>query len=1567
MSGISENLFQAIDNIVSARLNEVSFDRTIVGTIVGIEKDILNTYWVKTDTLRFQAKSEDTEKTYDVDDMVYVRIPNGDYSMQKIITGRYTAEEISKTIWTNPFEDMNYGAKWEILNSDDFSVSGASKSNTTTYNAQGKYLSAHNFINENGFNYIGIDFALATEGFDGRYKGAYAIQFDLLNGAGTTLFTDKIPNHLVISSEQLYGNPYYLTPELRFQHLFPYPEGIKPGDIKKIKITLIANDEVPAEASITLTSVFMYFGYQEGLSAFAADNSLIIELKDKNEKTDFDTNNPDTKELGVTWMKNRALNSPSGLVSTTEQLQNYQIKWYHYQLGVTEDTDNYGGDYWVLRKTGEAKEIGSYSYSFTPRTSYAKEQVKALVVDKTTSKVVLRSSIMNFEATNSSGLNPDQQTNQQLELTFESGSQHFIYGNSGKIESGEAKDYKVSFSFRESTLRLLNGDVVTWSVEEGSQVEGFRRKKPDNKMETVILHSYTVDEDALEPDCDNYQEAIYRLHDVLFKAGNSKITCTVNRPGIFTATGEVYITTGNKNTIGTGYKFNIDFAESSPQCVTAKDDVTIKATLISPEGKPVDLTGNKLTWSWADVGQLTTKIKEEGKDDKYSYTEYEFFGYKSGANRLRLSEKPKDKAKDYDQLSTTSDTITICQLTDKAVYKYYNTTTKDFEWIKKQISDLQEDEEIKIGNKTQYKTETAQNFHILRAEYKDAAWAYEDDGAAATTTLFAYLPIPWGSSKDFELLGPDLVTYSPSGQEPEYIKDPYKIKKGNNKLSIDKDNLTIITRGGLNEQGPTIRGIENKDITLYYLSPRASLLADTPDSVIYYKDGNNWYQHPLFITKNTYMFDAVNKWSGRTVIDEENNRIMTGFLVAGRKNKTDNTFTGVMMGDFQAQDPDGRVIDSGILGQKNGETRFKLGTDGSFYVGTGDDNKINFSSNGNLSITSKVFNLHAEDSNYYMSLNSSAVGNEGSYCIDIGKKNTGTQDPYFYVNGKGKIFASGAEIAGKIIMSSDSTYNDGTKLVVLKDVIKDLDDDLEGVQVTLGEKNSIYTSTAQAGGKYIKGDLLIPTAEEGTFEKNGIYRATQNCSSKANPKVFVSEDWVETMYVDAQKLADDIEAAGTTLLTGLGYQKTEINSKYIIAPAIGGGYLNISGNGSSVLIDPNYISQQNQTNKYIFRITNGEGTAIGLKSTGDATFNGQITATQGSDIAGWKTTQYQFGKVSGGYGIGLDHSVIGTDSKAFGIGEMSALDGSWSDCDFYVTGKGAMYAKAGEIAGWTIKNNALINVTNGNAIILNNKSTDTNMLVLGLSANSIEDVYEMNSWSSAKFRVTRDGKLYAKEASINGTIEAGTILADGVGLGNGSYTKIEDYYYGNGTGEGTHWYRLNADMEFFLWYGGTVDGYKDFDIVGMSCHRGEILCQHSSYLNQDIIKIKGDRFDNQAVEASASLTASDIRIKNTINNLQDKYEILFNNLSAVSYKYNEGTSGRTHIGFIAQEVKTALDMAKISSQEFAGFVIHKPNTEKETWALRYDEFIALNTWQIQKAKARITELEKQVAELKALI
>ena len=108
---------------------------------------------------------------------------------------------------------------------------------------------------------------------------------------------------------------------------------------------------------------------------------------------------------------------------------------------------------------------------------------------------------------------------------------------------------------------------------------------------------------------------------------------------------------------------------------------------------------------------------------------------------------------------------------------------------------------------------------------------------------------------------------------------------------------------------------------------------------------------------------------------------------------------------------------------------------------------------------------------------------------------------------------------------------------------------------------------------------------------------------------------------------------------------------------------------------------------------------------------------------------------------------------------------------------------------------------------------------------------------------------------------------------------------------------------------------------------------------------------------------SDMRIKNSISDYTQEYEIFFDNIKPKRYKYNNGTSDRYHTGFIAQEVVEAIENSGLTTQDFAGVMLSSPNTEDERWYLRRDEFVSLNTWQIQKLKARVAELEDKNEKL----
>ena len=108
---------------------------------------------------------------------------------------------------------------------------------------------------------------------------------------------------------------------------------------------------------------------------------------------------------------------------------------------------------------------------------------------------------------------------------------------------------------------------------------------------------------------------------------------------------------------------------------------------------------------------------------------------------------------------------------------------------------------------------------------------------------------------------------------------------------------------------------------------------------------------------------------------------------------------------------------------------------------------------------------------------------------------------------------------------------------------------------------------------------------------------------------------------------------------------------------------------------------------------------------------------------------------------------------------------------------------------------------------------------------------------------------------------------------------------------------------------------------------------------------------------------SRLTLKNSIEEYPDEYDVLFDGLKPKRYKYNNGTSDRYHTGFIAQDVVESLEDAGLTTQDFAAVVLRGMGTEDEYWALRRDEFVSLNTWQIQKLKKRVQELEDKISLL----
>ena len=57
-------------------------------------------------------------------------------------------------------------------------------------------------------------------------------------------------------------------------------------------------------------------------------------------------------------------------------------------------------------------------------------------------------------------------------------------------------------------------------------------------------------------------------------------------------------------------------------------------------------------------------------------------------------------------------------------------------------------------------------------------------------------------------------------------------------------------------------------------------------------------------------------------------------------------------------------------------------------------------------------------------------------------------------------------------------------------------------------------------------------------------------------------------------------------------------------------------------------------------------------------------------------------------------------------------------------------------------------------------------------------------------------------------------------------------------------------------------------------------------------------------------------------------------------------------------------MAGLTTQDFAAVMLVE-DEENSYWQLRRDEFVSLNTWQIQLLKPRVAAIEEKISQLEA--
>ena len=344
--------------------------------------------------------------------------------------------------------------------------------------------------------------------------------------------------------------------------------------------------------------------------------------------------------------------------------------------------------------------------------------------------------------------------------------------------------------------------------------------------------------------------------------------------------------------------------------------------------------------------------------------------------------------------------------------------------------------------------------------------------------------------------------------------------------------------------------------------------------------------------------------------------------------------------------------------------------------------------------------------------------------------------------------------------------------------------------------------------------------------------------------------WTKKMEIDdIDKLSDTLKNIDISVEEGIssfrqevyniltGGNLTTIGEDYVISPKIGGGYLYIQGDTTSVEINPAGTQFQGHDSKYVFSIKKKADVVMAVSNSGNGYFSGEVYANKG-----------------------------------------------------YIGGKD----------GWEIDSQCIKNT--GDAYI---QSGQMNSSGTKIHQGIIETIgFDKDSYKKVNLE---NGAIWCKRyfRSINKNLTI--ITSDVIEMQDGN----EDVFV-----------TMNS-WENHIYFGTSTTSTQFYGTVKMT---------------------------------SSPAITSDKNKKSGISAPDAQYTDLFDAITIRSFKYNDGTAGRIHLGIIAQELEDAMKQCNIPSQNFAGLVIdHEGN-----YYVRYDEIHMLTA-------LKVKQLSKEIDELKVVI
>lgn len=937
MADLIDNLCQATQIIVDKAIEELKFDKTVTGKIIDNSKANIGEYTIKEGVVEYIAYSENT--SYKIDDAVYVTIPNGDYSQQKMITGKVIVNE--ETYITSNSLDSFLDITGNLIL--DKTAIGRLIANHTDISKQEVLIDSQLFDENALVNYTRLAISADVKTNLNAWKvkeGKYGIRIDI-----STYENDEI-KILNFSNKNMFGNVYNFT---TFQTQTMIFDISSITNIKSISISFYQEENsfktndgelIPFKddmgfdiaPNLLLKNISLSLGYDKSEFEVGVDKVLLScndsKVYNKTLEEEY------YRSIKLTWIHWDEQNNLYPITSETSDFD-FDIRWYRYRLSaqaVEELAQAYNAETGVFN-TDEVQQLKE-------EIEQLEKQKEELLANADEEGNLNPEDIIKYD----DYLNQIESLSQQKSILLN----QIFRDEQGNLISDLYMDN--NWEYQDVYTQLFNYYFLPYANREEEQI-------------VAIIIQY--DEEG--------NKTIYKSEPLVFKNANPVLENSSANSGLkltFMDETEGNYFIYNKNNRITDLResvkirtIKVDLVQNTGLETSLLDEnCVIKWTYPENDSNTmiqvIETNNNELTYkiketysSWQVENTIACEIVKDGESFYGSQSLNFGIAGTNGSDATLVISFTNNKRTLESNGSFYYQRAIQAHSPESVQFKLelFNSKGKLIELSDKctvtwSLEGLNGDWEIS----TDVAEEGNNDLPILWGGISDAILIPPISGfeindhliLVATVTgytnypLVTKFPIPITANiEDFNYInGPTEVIYSTVGS-PIAFDTPYKLFTCGN--AVHTSAKWIISNGGKYTGTLSENNILQPLVIYMPDAPKYGVLATINEVPV-------WYQ-PILVMQNAFGSTTLNNWSGKTIeLNEDEGTIVSPAIAAGKK-EDDNSFSGIMMGDWSVSDTSQEIsAQTGLYGFHKGAVSFAFTEDGKGFIGKAGKGRIEF-------------------------------------------------------------------------------------------------------------------------------------------------------------------------------------------------------------------------------------------------------------------------------------------------------------------------------------------------------------------------------------------------------------------------------------------------------------------------------------------------------------------------------------------------------------------------------------------------------------------------------------------------